>query len=108
MSKLMKNALLQLKASNATVKERLRSIAHKFQNCSEVSAQEVSYHLLSMPLSQCSRANVYINTNPPEQRTRILKPKHLLEDMEEIPRIFYKKALLNIIVINQMRRTIHV
>ena len=82
MSKLLKDALLQLKAGNATVKERLRSIAHKFQNCSEVSAQEVSYHLLSLPLSQCSRANVYINTNPPEQRTRMLKPKRILKDME--------------------------
>ena len=82
MSKLLKDALLQLKAGNATVKERPRSIAHKFQNCSEVSAQEVSYHLLSLPLSQWSRVNVYINTNPPEQRTRVLKPKHILKDME--------------------------
>ena len=82
MSKLLKDALLQLKGGNSSIKQRLRGIAHKFQSCSEVSAQEVSFHLLSLPISQCSRANVYVNTNPPEQRTRILKPKHVLKEME--------------------------
>ena len=66
----------------SSVKQRLCGIAHKFQSCSEVSAQEVSFHLLCLPLSQCSRANVYVNTNPPEQRTRILKLKHVLKEME--------------------------
>ena len=64
MSKSLRDALMHLKAGNATIKERLRGIVCKFQSRSEVSAQEVSYHLLSLPLSKFSRANVYINTNP--------------------------------------------
>ena len=67
MSKLLRDALMHPKAGNATIKERLRGIAYKFQSCSEVSAQEVSYHLLTLPLFKCSRANVYINTNPANQ-----------------------------------------
>ena len=59
MSKLLRDALMHLKAGNATIKERLRGIVYKFQSCSEVSAQEVSYHILSLPLFQCTRANVY-------------------------------------------------
>ena len=51
-----------------TIKERLRGIANKFQNCSEESAQEVPYHLLNFLLSKCSRANVYINTGPAGKR----------------------------------------
>ena len=82
MSKLLKDALLHYKAGDTTIRERLRGIANKFQNCSEVSAQEVSYHLLSLPLSKCSRANVYINTNPPDKRVRILKSKPILQGME--------------------------
>ena len=68
MSKLLKDALLHLKAGDSTVKESLRRIAYKFQSCFKVSAQKVSYHLLSIPLFQCSRANIDINTNPAEQR----------------------------------------
>ena len=83
MSKLLRDALMHLKAGNATIKERLRGIAYKFQSCSEVSAQEVSYHLLSLPLSKCSRANVYINTNPANKRVRILKSKPVLMGMEQ-------------------------
>ena len=82
MSKLLRDALMHLKSGNATIKERLRGIANKFQSCSEVSAQEVSYHLLSLPLSKCSRANVYINTNPANKRVRILKSKPVLLGME--------------------------
>ena len=74
---------MHLKSGNATIKERLRGIAYKFQSCSEVSAQEVSYHLLSLPLSKCSRANVYINTNPANKRVRILKSKPVLLGMEQ-------------------------
>ena len=48
-----------------------------------MSAQELSYHLLSLPLSKCSRANVYINTNPANKRVRILKSKPVLLGMEQ-------------------------
>ena len=70
-----------VKAGDTTIKERLRGIANTFQNCSEVSAQEVSYHLLSLPLSKCSRANVYINTSPADKRVRNLKSKPILQGM---------------------------
>ena len=81
MSKLLKDAMLHYKAGDTTIKERLRGIAHKFQNCTEISAQEVSYHLLSLPLSKCSRANLYINTSPADKRVRILKSKPVLQGM---------------------------
>ena len=74
MSKLLKDALLHYIAGDTTIKERLRGIASKFQNCSEVSPQEVSYHLLSLPLSKCSLAND-TNTGPADKRVRILKSK---------------------------------
>ena len=36
MFKVLKDALLHYKAGDTTIKERLRGIASKFQNCSEV------------------------------------------------------------------------
>ena len=94
MSKLLKDALLHKKAGYATIKERLRGIAYKFQSCSEVSAQEVAYHLLSLPLSQCSRANVYINTNPYKQRVRILKSQPILKDMDLVSEDILQPGLI--------------
>ena len=61
MSKLLKDAMVHYKAGDTTIKERLRGIAHKFQNCTEISAQEVSYHLLSQ---SCTRAEIR-NAGPP-------------------------------------------
>ena len=94
MSKLLKDALLHKKAGYATIKERLRGIAYKFQSCSEVSAQEVAYHLLSLPLSQCSRGNVYINTNPYKQRVRILKSQPILKDMDLVSEDILQPGLI--------------
>ncbi|CAF5054955.1 unnamed protein product, partial [Rotaria magnacalcarata] len=68
MSELLREALNELKKGNSTVKERLRVIANKILNSSEISAQEAVYHILSIPLSISSRSTVFINTNRPENR----------------------------------------
>ena len=58
----------ELKKGNNTVRERLRVIANKFLNSSEISAQQAVYHILSIPISTSSRSTVFINTNKPENR----------------------------------------
>lgn len=62
-----------------------------FVNKSETSSQEVDFHLLSMPVSQCSRVCQYTNTSSITERSRMLKSKEILEqtrllfpDSEEI------------------------
>ena len=82
MSRILKDALKEIRSGNKSIQQQLRGIAHKFQCCSEVSAQEVVFHLLSLPLSKCSRSNVFINTSPSEKRVRLLKPKVLLQKLE--------------------------
>ena len=51
-------------------------------NSSEISAQAVVYHILSIPLSINSRSTVSINTNRPEDRTSMLKSDEILEKLE--------------------------
>ena len=58
-------------------------IAAKFQNCSEISAQECVYHLLSMPVCMSTREHAFINTFGHEERYAILKSKRYLESMKE-------------------------
>ena len=55
MSKLLREALNELKKGNNTVRERLRVIVNKFLNSSEISAHEAVYHILSIPLSTSNR-----------------------------------------------------
>ncbi len=82
MSKLLREALNELKKGNSTVRERLRVIANKFLNSSEISAQEAVYHILSIPLSVSSRSTVFINTNRPENRISMLKSDEILQKLE--------------------------
>lgn len=53
--------------------QKFRNISNKFLNCSLMSAQEAVYYNLSMSLSKSSRKVVYIDTQPSDQRVRMLK-----------------------------------
>ena len=69
MNQVLKCAEAQLKKDRATpLRQKLVEMAAKFQNCSEISAQECVYHLLSMPMSYCSREQIYIITFKQNQR----------------------------------------
>ncbi|CAF4395205.1 unnamed protein product, partial [Rotaria magnacalcarata] len=91
MSKLLREALNELKKGNNAVRERLRVIANKFLNSSEISAQEAVYHILSISLSISSRSTVFINTNRPENRISMLKSDEILQKLEpDSKNVFYE------------------
>ena len=73
MSKLLRECKEEIYRGNYQVKDKLKIIANKFLNATEVTAQEACYNLLSQKLSECSRSNVFINTSTPENRTHLLK-----------------------------------
>ncbi|CAF4003587.1 unnamed protein product [Adineta steineri] len=98
MSKLLREALNELKKGNHTVKERLRVIANKFLNSSEISAQEAVYHILSIPLSVSSRSTVFINTNRPENRISMLKSDEILQKLEPDSKDVFVEGLIDMYV----------
>ena len=93
MSKLLREALNELKKGNNTVKEHLRVIANKFLNSSEISAQEAVYHILSIPLSTSSRSTVFINTNKPENRISMVKSDEVLQNREPDSKVVFVQGL---------------
>ena len=95
MSKLLREALNELKKGNNTVKERLRVIANKFLNSSEISAQQAVYHILSIPLSISSRSTVFINTNRPENRISMLKSDEILQKLDPDSKDVFVQGLLD-------------
>ena len=81
MSILLKNCQREYANGDLTNRQKLQKLANKFQNCSEVSAQEAVFTLLSMPLATSSRETIYINTYRIEERTKILKNTKYLEKL---------------------------
>jgi hypothetical protein len=94
MSKLLRDALNELKQGNNTVKQRLRVIANKFLNSSEISAQEAVYHILIIPLSISSRSTVFINTNRPGNRICMLKSDEILQKLEHDSKDVFVEGLI--------------
>jgi hypothetical protein len=69
MSKAMKAACLEARASNLSIEEVVRHMGNVFSRASEVSAQEAVYHCLGLPSWKSSKACQFIPTSPPEDRT---------------------------------------
>ncbi|CAF4631966.1 unnamed protein product, partial [Rotaria magnacalcarata] len=98
MSKLLREALNELKRGNNTDKERLRVLANKFLNSSEISAQEAVYHILSIPLSINSRSTIFINTNRPENRISIVKSDEILQKLDPDSKDIFVQGLIDMYV----------
>jgi len=81
LSTLLREVAHDISNGHTTPREKFRKIANVFINSNLMSAQEAAYHCLSLPLSRSSRGFIYINTNPPEERVRLLKSKPDLEKL---------------------------
>ena len=79
MSKLLREVVEETRRGNYDYRRRLQMIGNKFINSTEISAQEAAYLLLQLPVSELSRSVKYINTAPPEERVRVIKPREQLE-----------------------------
>ena len=81
-SKLMRDAIKDVRKGYTDNIRRLNIVGQVFLNCSEVSAQEAVYILLSMPLTLNSRQCIFINTGESEKRTRMVKRKSELMQLD--------------------------
>lgn len=81
-SKLMR-AANKSATGNQEIKDKLKAMSKVLLNSTEISAQEAASFLLGTPNCYGSKQTVYINTAPPDQRTRILKSEQDLLQMED-------------------------
>ena len=49
----------------------------------EISAQEAVYIVLPLPMRKISRQVIFVNTAPPEDRVKLLKPMTEIEEMDD-------------------------
>ena len=83
MSTLLHNACKEAREGNDCLRKQVRFMGNKFLNATEISAQEAVYLTLQLPLTKKTRQVIFINTSPPEERTRLLKSQELLENLPD-------------------------
>jgi len=81
MSTLMHNACKEARQGNDDLRKQVRYIGNQFLNATEICAQEAVYLALQLPLIKKTRQVTFINSSPPEERTRLLKNEDALKEL---------------------------
>jgi len=82
-SKSMQEMTNDIRRGNVTARDQVKQFASLLIHGSEISAQEAAGFLLGIPNTNCSRQDVFINTDLPEERVFMLKPQDEIEDMDD-------------------------
>ena len=69
--------------TQASSRKRLSKVGNTMLTHRELSAQEAAYRLCHLPLKENSRKVVFLNTARPEKRTRLLKSRSDLLQLED-------------------------
>uniref|UniRef100_A0ABD2WDP3 Uncharacterized protein n=1 Tax=Trichogramma kaykai TaxID=54128 RepID=A0ABD2WDP3_9HYME len=93
LSKLLKEASEDAEDGNLDLNQKLSKIANIFINGHVLSTQEAAYQILSLPLCYASKASVYINTVPKNERCRMLKTKKELKKLPKNSVDIYKSNI---------------
>jgi hypothetical protein len=91
LSDLLRNASKQ--AHNTNLQQQLKHLGNVFLNHREVSAQEAIYRVLPIPLKRTSVSVVFIPSDMEEDRVRLVKPSHLLENLDDESEDIFCNAL---------------
>ena len=83
MRQLLQRACDETREGNSSIKQQVRDNGNKFLNSVEISAQEAVYIVLQLPTRKSSRQVIFINTAPPEERVKLLKPINEIEKIDD-------------------------
>ncbi len=94
MSKLLREAVEEVKAGNISIREQFKHIGNRYLKATEISSQEAVYHLLSMQVSRGSRSHAFINTGEIDKRVKIVKDEKELNKLAATSTEICKTGLL--------------
>ena len=94
MSDLLRQACVEARKQNSTIKQQVRDIGSKFLNNVEISAQEAVYIILQLPMRKASRQIVFINTSPKDERVEILKPVSYINELDDDSEDIFASGLI--------------
>jgi len=90
-SKLMREAAIDIRRGNLSIRQKL---GQKFFSGTEIFALEAVCCCLGLALSESSNKCVHVNTFPPEQQVRMLRPS-VLQNMPQNSTDIFQKGLLD-------------
>ena len=93
MGELLKQVVKESRGDD--IRTQLRKLGTTFLNNREVSSQESSYRILSLPLKRQSRKVVFINTDPKCERTSMTKPLSAIQTLEDDDEDLYLTSLID-------------
>ena len=82
-------------SSGLDIRSQLRKLGSTFLNHRELSCQEASYRLLSLPLKKLSRKCVFINTDSKNERLAMTKPLSSIQNLDNDEEDLYLKSLID-------------
>lgn len=65
------------------IRDQMKKCGQAFVNARSLSAQEAAYRTIGLPLYKSDFQTIFIPSGPPDQRVTILKPKYLLNKLED-------------------------
>ena len=72
----------------------MKKLGNVFLTHRELRIQEAAYMIISMPLKQCSRQVVFVNTGLPEERTHLLKSNQKLLSLAPDSKDIFEKGII--------------
>ena len=85
-SQVLKQVIAEQLASlqqDATIKQRLRKIGNTLLSHRQLSQQEAAFLVAGLHLKGSSRATVFVTAIPKRQRTRLVRPSHELQELDD-------------------------
>jgi len=79
--------------ANLDIKVQLKKVGSVFLTHREVSAQEAAYRLLGLPLVVCNVKRIFVASDFPKDRIRLLKPLTFLQELDSNSTDVYVKGL---------------
>ena len=80
-------------SENLDIKIQLKKIGSTFLTHREVSAQEAVYRVLGLPMLACNVKRIFVPSDLPEDRVRLLKPLAILRELDPDSTDIYVKGL---------------
>ena len=92
----LKQAAKEIKNQNLNVHDAMKKIAYSFISSCQLSVEEAVHNVLpELKLRKCSSGISFINTNLPNSRIRMIKPKEELELLPDNSTDMFKKSIID-------------
>lgn len=79
--------------NDSNIRQQMQRTACTFLSSRQVSSQEITYRILGLPLFKSNFDTVFLPVSFPEKRVRFLKPKYILDSMDDTDTDIFQNSI---------------